>query len=112
MSNNYSLTMIVPASDVEAANAYTDAMKQGAMFTVPLSPDGQLPVTHYGCHTFETAEYVATIEAAKVSDDPVLDALNNLYTKAEISEVPLWAEALLDHTPALQRYEEPVQGPE
>lgn len=112
MSNDHSLTMIVPAADLEAANAYTVVMEWGPIFTIPLSPDGQLPVTHYGCHTFETAEYVATIRAAALSDDPALDCLDNLYIHADVSETPLWSQALAEHSPALQRYQEPVQGPQ
>lgn len=81
----------------------------GPIFSVTLSPDGALPITHYGTHQFETAEYVATMEAAKASADPALDGLDNLYIYAEVSTDPQFMTALAEHSPALQRYEPPME---
>lgn len=44
MSNDRSVTMIVPAADRDAANTYAVAMNWGPIFSVALSPTGALPV--------------------------------------------------------------------
>lgn len=94
MSMDHSLTMVVPVADAAAANAYASAMNWGNIFTVDLSPNGQLPVTHKGCHQFQTAEFVATIEAAKASEEPELDALNTVFIHGEESQSPLFETVL------------------
>ena len=90
MSMDYSLSMVVAVTDAVAANAYAAAMNWGNIFTIDLSPSGQLPVTHKGCHQFQTAEFVATIEAAKASQQPELDLLNAVFIHGEASQAPLF----------------------
>lgn len=94
MAMDHSLTMIVPVSDVAAANAYAVAMNWGPIFSVDLSPNGQLPVTHKGCHQFQTAEFVATLEAAKASVEPALAALDSVFIHGEASQSPLFETVL------------------
>lgn len=110
MSNaTHSLTMIVPVASADAANAYSEAMTWGSIFTVDLSPDGNLPVTHKACHMFVTAEFVATIEAAKASEDEQLAVLNSVFIHPEESIEPKFNEAIAAHDPVLQRYYPPQQ---
>lgn len=45
-----SAVMIVPASGLAAANAFGQAMGWGpGNYSVPLSPTGAAPATHWGC---------------------------------------------------------------
>lgn len=94
MAMDHSLTMVVPVADAEAANAYATAMNWGPIFSVDLSPDGQLPVTHKACHQFQTAEFVATLLAAKASEDTDLDALDPVFIYAGPSQSSLFETAL------------------
>lgn len=94
MAMDHSLTMIVPVADVAAANAYAVAMNWGPIFSADLSPNGQLPVTHKGCHQFQTAEFVATLEAAKSSAEPALAALDTVFIHGEVSQSPLFETVL------------------
>jgi len=56
------VAMIVPDKKREQASALADAEGRvstrdefDAFFSVALSPDGQLPATHWGCHTLMRA---------------------------------------------------------
>lgn len=95
MQVTHSLTLVVAAADLDAANAYFESLGWGSpVLSVPLSPNGQLPVTHYGAHAFQTAELVATLLAAKASDDPALDGLNPVFVFAEESAAAKFEAAL------------------
>jgi len=95
-SVTHSLTIIAADADTAAANAYFDAIGWGTpVLSVPLSPDGNLPITHYGCHYACPVEIVSTLQAAKDSTDPTLDVLDTLYLYAVESQDPQFEEALV-----------------
>lgn len=49
-----SLSMIVEAADAGAVNDYLEQLGRGPdCLAVPLSPDGEAPATHFGCHTYD-----------------------------------------------------------
>lgn len=113
MPVTHSLTIISTAPDQAAANAYFEGLGWGPVLTVPLSPNGQLPVTHYAAHDMRTAEVVATLLAAKESDDPTLDPLNGVFIYVVESETAQFDAALASTEIAsalgttLQRYYPP-----
>lgn len=83
MSYTHSLTLAATAADRDAVNAYFEALGWGTpVLTVSLSPDGLLPVTHYGAHTYQSEEVVATLQAAAESEDPALDGIDGLFIYA------------------------------
>jgi hypothetical protein len=91
----HSLTLVCAASDQDSANAYFDALGWGTpVMSVPLSPTGELPVTHYGAHYATTAEVVATLDAATASTDPVLDVLDRVFQYSAETQTVLFDEAL------------------
>jgi hypothetical protein len=95
MTVTNSTTMIASAADRDAVNAYFDSLNWGSnTLSVPLSPDGQLPVTHYGAHDMQTAEVTATLLAAQASADPLLDALNTLFIRAVESTSETFTETI------------------
>lgn len=105
MADTHSLSMIVPVADASAADAYFAAIGWGGpVFVVDISEDGALPVTYKGCHTYVSAEYVATLQAAQASGDPELAGLVPVYIYAEEASEPKFDQALAAHTPPLQRY--------
>lgn len=107
---DYSLTLIAPVADLDAANGYFAALGWGdAIFVAELSPDGQLPVTHKACHLYQTAEFVATLQAAKASDDEQLAALNQVFIFAAEGDTPAFDAAIAAHDPVLQRYYPPIE---
>ena len=45
-----SVVMITPIDMLDTANAFGEEINWGSgVFSVPLSPNGELPITHYGC---------------------------------------------------------------
>lgn len=66
MSFSYSLAMIAPASALEAFAALgADLGFSTSEFTVPLSPTGAEPATHYGLHAWSRPDFVATVTEAE-----------------------------------------------
>lgn len=61
-----SVVMITPIDTLDQANQFTEQLNWGSgVFSVPLSKDGELPITHYGCRadtdtTFEPLEGIIT----------------------------------------------------
>jgi hypothetical protein len=111
----HSMTLVAAEADRDAANAYFEGLGWGnPILTVPLSADGQLPVTHYGAHDMRTAEVVATLLAAKESDDPTLDGLDPVFIYPVESETQQFDVALASSEcvtafgTTLQRYYPPV----
>lgn len=112
----HSITMIAPVDDAPAFNAYGAGLNWGEnTLTVPLSADGQLPVTHLGAHDMRTGEWAATLMAAKESDDPELDALDPVFIYPVESDTQKFDEALQSSEivaalgTTLQRYYPPVE---
>ena len=91
-----SLSLITAAAHKQASDEFFAGGLNwgGPVFVVELSPDGQLPVTHYGAHAVHTAEFVAMLEAAKASDDPALDALDDVFVYPVESSTPGFADAI------------------
>jgi hypothetical protein len=77
----YSVVMICPAADQLDANHLSCAMQYdawpGNTFSVPLSPTGESPPTHYGCRGDSTQEFVAIL--ADASDGTLPDAPWGLF---------------------------------
>jgi len=96
MQVTHSFTAIAPLAAVDSANAFFDnGFGWGSpVFTVPLSANGALPVTHMGLHTYVTAEFAATLGAAKASDDPELDALDAVFLHAVEAESSKFHDAI------------------
>lgn len=95
MPVTHSMTLVTTAADRPAANAYFDGLGWGEeVLVVRLSPDGQLPITHYAAHDMRTAEVVATLQAAQASDDPILDAIDGLFIYPVESETAQFAAAI------------------
>jgi len=116
MQVTHSLTLVATAANQAAANAYFDGLGWGTpVLTVPLSADGQLPVTHYAAHDMRTAEVVATLIAASESDDPALDGLDGVFIYPVESESAQFEAALVSSEivtafgTTLQRYYPPVE---
>jgi hypothetical protein len=121
-----SLVMIVPAAARAQANALAISFRHASPgddpFDVPLSPTGAEPATHYGTHTWASAQFVADLDAAQAGTlDPLppgVDraALQSLVTLIVRSVRPLdadppthFAEALAAH--GLQRIVTASMGP-
>jgi len=72
----HSVVMIIAAelqekaSLLECAIGKDEAPLPGKTYVRPLSPDGSEPVTHWGCHTWETQAFLDGKEAAKSGDYP------------------------------------------
>lgn len=64
-----SLVLIVPKDFQAEGNAISVAMGHdvapGKTYSVPLSPSGSLPVTHYGCHAWATDGFAAMVRIGK-----------------------------------------------
>jgi len=60
----YSINLAIPEAFRAMGNQLSALMEYGECFTVPLSPTGEEPVTHYGCHTIAKPEFVALIQHA------------------------------------------------
>lgn len=64
-----SLVVAVPADLQHKANAVAVALGHdvppGNTYSVPISPTGEAPATHFGCHTWATDEFVEAINAGK-----------------------------------------------
>lgn len=59
-----SAVLIIPAAHLDAANAFGSASGWGdGCFSVPLSPTGQAPATHYGCRADVSASFVAMAQS-------------------------------------------------
>lgn len=68
-----SAVMIVPAAGLAAANAFGASMGWGeANYTVPLSPSGAEPATHWGCRANVTDGFLALLDAPPDEALPVL----------------------------------------
>lgn len=63
------LVLILPADKQSVGNAVAIALGHdqppGQTYTVPLSPTGASPATHYGCNTWATDGFVEAIQAGK-----------------------------------------------
>lgn len=60
-----SAVLIVPAAQRDAANALAEAMGWGPdCYSVPLSPDGAAPVTHWGLHSWVQESFALMLGAA------------------------------------------------
>lgn len=68
MSYPHSCVLICTADDKPAMDALSVQLGHvdpgSEVFTVPLSADGQEPVTHYGMHTWAQDGFVGLVEAA------------------------------------------------
>lgn len=59
-----SLSLIAAAEHADGINAMLDSLGRGPRcLSVPLSPTGAEPATHYGCHTYDD-ELIAWTETA------------------------------------------------
>jgi hypothetical protein len=59
-----STVLILPADQVDTGNAVAEAMGWGpSNYSIPLSANGRVPVTHYGLHTWATDSFRDMIEA-------------------------------------------------
>ncbi len=66
-----SVVLIAPAALRAAANALAEAMGWGPdNYSVPLSPGGAEPATHYGLHTWATDDFLATVAGAEAGELP------------------------------------------
>ncbi len=87
--------LIAPASLLDAANALAVAMGWSdgpawPAYTVPLSPTGGAPATHWGLRTGVTTTFATMIDAAKGGVLP--DALIGAFTPAQVAAL---VEALI-----------------
>lgn len=95
MQVTHSMTLVAALADRDAANAYFEGLGWGeGVLSVRLSPNGQLPITHYAAHDMRTPEVVATLIAAHESADPTLDGIDNLFIYAVESETAQFAAAI------------------
>ena len=96
MQVTHSMTLVVAAADLAAANAYFDGLGWGsAVLSRGLSANGALPITHYAAHDMRTAEVVATLQAAAASSDMALDGLDGVFIYAVEAESAQFDEALV-----------------
>ena len=59
------IAIIVPLASRDAADEMADfvaGVQPSPTFTIPLSPTGQDPVTHYGCATHATDEWLLAMQ--------------------------------------------------
>ena len=102
-----SVCLILPAAYREAGNALAVALGHdqppGNTYSVPLSPTGQEPATHYGCHTVATQGFVDMIVAGKANQLPpglpegtanLIEALNYSVREATVEPAAHWAEMI------------------
>ena len=87
-----SIVIIVPADLQDKANRLSCALGHdvlpGNTFSVPLSSDGQDPVTHYGCRTSAKQEFVDILAAAGAGQLPPDFPLEEFgVTAQDIAEV-------------------------
>lgn len=60
----YSLVLIIPADLRDDANALAEALGHGpSNYSVPLSPTGGEPATHWGLHTWAQQSFIDMLEA-------------------------------------------------
>lgn len=67
-----SLVLILPAARQSAGNALSQALGYGPdTYSVPLSPTGAEPATHFGAHVANaSAAFVAALDAARAGNLP------------------------------------------
>jgi hypothetical protein len=69
-----SVVLLVPAAQVDVGNKALAAMGEAntgaASFSVPLSPTGTGPATHYGLHTWVPTAWVTKMQNAKAGTIP------------------------------------------
>lgn len=79
---NWSTVLIIPAALRDAGNQVAEAMGWGTgNYSVPLSPAGSEPATHYGLHAWASEQFKAWVEGTEPLPEgmeaaqPVIDAL-------------------------------------
>lgn len=87
----YSVSLVVPAADRADANRLAVAMgwdtSPGDTFSVPLSADGDVPATHYGCHTWAGPGFVATLSGAQDGSLPEVTWEDHGLTAGRVADV-------------------------
>lgn len=78
MMRNISCALIIPAAHLAEINAIAESLEHGPdNISVPLSADGHEPATHYGCHTWCDADFLALLAdpPAELAGSPALATL-------------------------------------
>ena len=118
-----SAVLIAPAALRAAANALAGAMDWGAdCYSIPLSPTGAAPATHWGLRTWASEGFEAVVDAAGRGElpneiagtfDPAqVAALVGALTvdiRADVTDPAAHFEAVLESA-GLMRIEEPSAG--
>lgn len=80
MSATQSLSMIVPDAQKQAADAFFAGLGWGSpTFSAPLAETEEGPATHWGCHIWQTPEFVAVLNASIASAAPDLAVLDDIF---------------------------------
>jgi hypothetical protein len=83
MGYDYSAVCLVPADKQEIGNRLAEGLGHGPNnYSVPLSGDGSLPATHYGCRAQVNEVFVAMVQSASTGDFPEIEGM----TQVEILE--------------------------
>lgn len=90
-----SVALILPATYREAGDALSVALGHdvgvGQTYSVGLSPDGSDPATHYGCRTWATPEFAASIIAAQAGNPPAVAGVSAEQVSALIAHL-MWSQ--------------------
>ena len=91
MSYTISLALAVPAALRDKANRLSCALGHdtmpGSTYSVPLSPTGQEPATHYGCHAWVQPSFVEILAGASQGHLPEIDWADYDLTAGDVAAV-------------------------
>jgi hypothetical protein len=89
-----SAVLIIPADDLDAANAF--GVEQGwgeGNFSVPLSPTGAEPTTHWGCRAEVGPSFIEMVENPRPENEPLVAVLVYSFSDS-LAPYDHWVETL------------------
>jgi hypothetical protein len=93
-----SAVLIIPADDLDAANAF--GVEQGwgeGNFSVPLSPTGAEPTTHWGCRAEVGPIFIEMVENPSPENEPLVAALIYSFSDS-LAPYDHWVEVLAEQS--------------